>query len=182
RVRAMLETGDKTGLASYLAALVARLKAAGADFAVVPAIAPHMAIDELTKLSLLPLIDVLAEVRREVDARGLRRVALFGTRYAIESRLFGRLDHLEVVTPRPDEIDYIHTTYFAMVDAGAASSAQHDGLTRLAHELIRRDGVEAILLAGTDLALAFNESNTDFPHIDAARVHLESILRAAMPI
>lgn len=180
RVRDALEAADKTGLALYLAELIVRLKAAGAEFAVVPAIAPHMAIDELTQLSPLPMIDILAEVRREIDVCGLHRVALFGTRYAIESRLFGRIDHLEVVTPRPAEIDYIHATYFEMVDAGAASAAQREGLTRLAHELIRREGVEAIILAGTDLALAFDESNTDFPHVDAARVHLNAIVRRAL--
>jgi aspartate/glutamate racemase len=37
--------------------------------------------------------------------------------------------------------------------------------------------VDAIMLAGTDLALIFNETNTDFPHIDCARVHIQAILR-----
>lgn len=180
RVRAAVQSGDKIGLASYLAELIARLKAAGAEFAVVPAVAPHIAIDELIARSPLPMVNLLAELRREIEARGLRRVALFGTRYAIESRLFGQLDHLEVVTPQPAEVDYIHATYFEMVDAGAASAAQREGLTRLAHELIRRDDAEAIILAGTDLALAFNESNTDFPCIDAARVHLTAILERAI--
>lgn len=180
RVRSLIEAGDKAALADYLAGLIDRLKSAGAEFAVVPAVAPHIAIDGLIERSPLPLVNMLAELRREIDARGLHRIALFGTRYAVESRLFGRLQHLEVVTPRPDEIDYIHTTYFAMVDAGAASAAQHEGLTRLAIELIRRDRVGAIILAGTDLTLAFNESNTDFPHVDAARVHLDAILHCAL--
>ncbi len=53
RVRGAVEAGDKPGLASYLAGLIARLKAAGAEFAVVPAVAPHIAISELIKLSPL---------------------------------------------------------------------------------------------------------------------------------
>jgi len=72
------------------------------------------------------------------------------------------------------------TTYFEIVDAGVGSAAQREGLTRLAHKLIDRDGVEAIILAGTDLALVFNESNTDFPHVDAARIHLDAILHRAL--
>jgi aspartate racemase len=45
---------------------------------------------------------------------------------------------------------------------------------------MERDGVEAIILAGTDLAVLFNESNTDFPHIDCARVQLDAIMRRAL--
>src|SRR5271170_562123 len=112
RVRSAVAAGDKQGLASYLAGLIARLQAAGADFGVVPAVAPHIAIAELIELSPLPIVNLIAELRRQIEERGRPRVALFGTRYAIESRLFGQLDDSYVVTPHGDEIDYIHTTYF----------------------------------------------------------------------
>jgi aspartate racemase len=180
RVRGAVEAQDKPGLATYLAGLIGRLQAAGAEFAVVPAVAPHIAIDELIPLSPLPMVNMIAELRREIDARQFHRVALFGTRYAVESRLFGRLSHLDVVTPQSDEVDYIHNTYFQVVDAGAATAAHHEGLSRLAHKLMERDRVEAIILAGTDLALVFNESNTDFPHLDAARLHLDAIVRRSL--
>jgi aspartate racemase len=180
RVRKFVEAGDKRGLAAYLAGLIGRMKSAGAEFAVIPAVAPHVAIDELIEISTLPLVNMIGEIRRGIVDSGLPRVALFGTRYAIESQLFARLDDLSVVTPRPDEIDYIHTTYFQIVDSGVATTAQREGLTRLAHTLISRDRVEAIILAGTDLALVFNESNTDFPHIDAARLHLDAIVKRAL--
>ena len=180
RVRSAVEAGDKDGLASYLAALVGRLQAAGAEFAVIPAVAPHIAIAKLIELSPLPIVNLIAELKCEIEARNLRRVALFGTRYAIESGLFGQLDNNAVIKPQPDEVDYIHATYFQVVDAGVGLAAQREGLSRLAHTLIARDGVEAIVLAGTDLALVFNESNTDFPHINAARLHLNAIVRRAL--
>ncbi len=50
-------------------------------------------------------------------------------------------------------------------------------LTALAHTLLKRDGVDAIILAGTDLALLFRETNTDFPYIDCAALHLQAILK-----
>lgn len=158
-VRGAVEAGDKAGLASYLASLIGRLKAGGAEFAVVPAVAPHIAIAELIPLSPLPIVNLIDELKREIDARQLRRVALFGTRYAVESRLFGRLDQVEVITPHPDEVDYIHQTYFEIVDAGAGLPAQREGLSRLAHKLMERDGVEALILAGTDLALLFDQQH-----------------------
>jgi aspartate racemase len=46
--------------------------------------------------------------------------------------------------------------------------------------LIERDRVEAVILAGTELALLFDENNTDFPHVNCAALHLNAILRRAM--
>jgi aspartate racemase len=175
-----VQAGDKLGLASYLADLIKRLEAAGAEFAVVPAVAPHIAIAELIELSSLPILNLIEELKREIRARTLRRVALFGTRFAVESQLFGQLEGVEVVTPQPEDVDYIHTTYLQLVGAGVGLAAQRDGLSRLARTLIERESVEAVILAGTELALIFDETNTAFPHIDCARLHLNAIVQRAL--
>jgi len=179
RVLGAVQAGDKDGLAAYLAALIARLKAAGAEFAVVPAVAPHIAIAELIQLSPLPIVNLIEELKREIGARKLQRVALFGTRFAVESQLFGHLGGIEVITPQPDEVDYIHSTYLKLVGAGAGLAPERDGLSRLAHKLMERDRVQAVVLAGTELALVFDENNTDFPNINGARLHLSAIMRRA---
>jgi aspartate racemase len=180
RVLGAVQAGDKEGLASYLASLIARLQAAGAEFAVVPAVAPHIAIAELTQLSPLPIVNLIEEIKREIAVRQFHRVALFGTRFAVESRLFGHLDQVEVVTPHPDEVDYIHSTYMQLVSAGAGLATHRAGLSELAHKLIHRDRVEAVILAGTELALVFDENNTDFPHINGAQLHLNAIVHRAL--
>ena len=37
--------------------------------------------------------------------------------------------------------------------------------------------VDAIVLAGTDLSLIFDETNTDFSHVDCAKIHIQAIIR-----
>jgi aspartate racemase len=180
RVLGAVQAGDRDGLAAYLAGLIQRLLAAGAEFAVIPAVAPHIAIAELVALSPLPILSLIQEVKLDIEARGIRRVALFGTRFAVESRLFGQLENVDVVTPQPDEVDYIHDTYLQLVGTGAGSAMQHQGLSRLAHQLIERDAVEAIVLAGTELALVFDENDISFPNINGARLHLDAITRRAL--
>jgi len=168
--------GDAASMAQYVAGLIGQLKAAGATFAALPAVTPHLCISQLLPVSPLPLVNLLDVVDRAVRSRGLRRVALFGTRFTIASSFFGALRTAEVVLPRPDEIDYIHATYYQLASTGAGRAPEREGLTRLADTLIRRENLDAILLAGTDLALIFDESNLSFPHLDCARVHLEAIL------
>jgi aspartate racemase len=177
RVLAYAVRRDVLPMAEYLAGFVRRLSAAGAELAVLPSITPHLCAAELARLSPILLVNLVDEIVDEVRARGLKRVALLGTRFTIENRLFGRLDELDVVTPGADEIDSIHRNYMEIVSAGAGTERQYEQLRGIAHTLCDRDGAEAILLAGTELALLFDAGNTDFPHIDGARLHLDAIMR-----
>ena len=104
--------------------MIAKLAAAGAEFAVIPAVTPHICIAELLKLSPLPLVNLVEELQREVEARGLRRVALFGTRYTVESGLFGMLRGVSVAALRTGGIDFVHETYMNVANTGAGSEAQ----------------------------------------------------------
>jgi aspartate/glutamate racemase len=47
----------------------------------------------------------------------------------------------------------------------------------MAHTLVERENLDAILLAGTDLSFIFEPHNTDFPHLDGARSHIEAIMQ-----
>lgn len=170
-------SGDLIGLAGYLAGVLGQLQAAGATVAVIPAVTPHICIDQLTPLTNLPVVNMLDAVVTEVKRRGLRRVALFGTRFVIESDFFGRLSFAEVVRPRPDEVTVISDTYVAIAGSGTATAAQHARLTAVARRLCDEEQVDAVVLAGTDLSLVFNDSNTGFPNLDCARVHIQAIMR-----
>jgi aspartate racemase len=172
--------GDRDGLARYLARFIDRLKAAGAELVVIPAVTPHCCVRELTPISSLPLCNIFEPLVNEIATRSVRRVGIFGTRFVIDSALFGMAQGVEVVPPRPAEVDYIHRTYVELAQKGNGSEAQYMGLTKLAHTLCERDGVDAILLAGTDLAVLFNETNSTFPYIDCAALHLQAIMRAVL--
>jgi len=171
--------GDRQGLAEYLAGFLARLKLAGATIGVVPAVTPHMCIDELMAITPIPLVDITAVVRDHLRDRQLSKVALFGTRFVVESSFYGRLPDVDVVRPRDSEIEFIHGAYTRLAYSGVASADDRQQLSALAETLRTRDGVQAVLLAGTDFAVMFEASNTPFPYVDCAGAHIAAILRAA---
>lgn len=173
--------GNLASLVQYLSEIMCDLADGGAQVAAIAAVTPHVCAPDLVKSSPLPLIDLVETVAQEIHAQGLTRVALFGTRFTVETGLFGRLAGVDIVQPRPDELDYVHRAYLEIVQARRGSEANVVGLRTIAHTLCQRDGAQAIVLAGTELALAFNPANTDFPVIDGARVHLDAILRRICP-
>jgi aspartate racemase len=179
RILAAAARRDLDGLAAYLAGLIARLKAAGADFAAIPAVTPHICMPTLRRISPLPIVSIVEAMKEGLRARGSRRIALFGTRFSIESAVFGELSEFDVIAPRPDEIDVIHGIYVALVTDGRGSAAQAEILRGMAHRLIARESLDAIVLAGTELALLMDEDSAGFPAVDCARLHVEAIVRAA---
>ena len=164
-----VERGDRAGLADYFARLIERLARGGAEVAAISAVTPHICIRELEKISTLPLVNIIEVIGNEIRARGYQRVALFGTRFVVGSRLFGMLDGIDVVVP--EQVEAIHSAYMQIVDGGGEGRAT---LSRIAREL----PVDAIVLAGTDLSPVFDESNTEFAHIDSSKVHIDAILGA----
>jgi aspartate racemase len=92
--------------------------------------------------------------------------------------MYGRLQGVDVVRPREPEVAFIHDAYTQLASSGQASEEHRERLVSLADTLQKRDGVEAIVLAGTDFAVMFNAGNTPFPHVDCTRAHLAVIMRA----
>lgn len=176
----LIRAGKLDALAAYLSGFLDRMARAGAEFMVLPAVTPHIAIDRLKTRSPRPLIDIVETLGAELRARKLRRVALLGTVFTMDGSLWGQLERyapdVEIVKPRPDEIAFAGAAYQRILDTQRADPADAKGYRRLAAELQRRDGVEAILLAGTDLTVMFDETSAGFPAIDVARLHIDAIV------
>jgi aspartate racemase len=171
-----VRAGKLDALADYLASFIDRMARAGAEAAAIPAVTPHIAIAQLRERTRLPLINIVDPIGAELRARKLNRVALFGSVFTVEGGLWGQLTGFEIVKPKPDEIAFIGQAYQRILDAQKGDAADTAGLRRIAADLQRRDGVEAILLAGTDLAVIFDEATAGFPAIDVARLHIDAIV------
>lgn len=173
--RPLAEAGKLDELARYLNGFIDAMAAGGAAMAAIVAVTPHICSAQLTPLLKIPLIDMVQTVADAIRQRGLKRIALFGTRSTVQSKMFGRLG-VDVVLPQPDEIDTINNAYLDVV-YDRATPETLDRLRELAHVLMKREGAEAVLLAGTDLSMAMNETTAGFPTLDCAGVHIAEITR-----
>jgi aspartate racemase len=95
--------------------------------------------------------------------------------FTVQGSLWGQLKDVEIVKPQPDEIAFIGQAYQRILD-GKSAPADADELRRIASNLQHRDSVETILLAGTDLAVMFDETTAGFPCLDVARLHIDAIV------
>ena len=160
--------------------LTNRLVSAGAECVAVTSIAGHFCIDDFKAVSRLPVVDMMAEVSHAIERRGLKRIGIIGTRTVMETRFYGRIPSAEIVPPSGADLDDVHQAYISMAASGFVTENQRSIFNAVSYRLLEDQGVEAIMLGGTDLALAFNEQTTDFPLVDCAGIHVDAIARLAI--
>ena len=84
------------------------------------------------------------ELRAGLAGRSLGRIALFGTRFTVEARMFGQPSGFDVARPAAAEIARVHDIYLAIVEAGASTPPQVEGLRHIERGGgPRRDGAVA---------------------------------------
>lgn len=176
-----LATNDAAAQVAIYTRLTNRLVAAGADCVVITSIAGHFCIDSFKAVSALPVVDMISEVSAAIESRGLKRVGILGTRTVMETRFYGGVAGAEIIPPRGDDLDEVHQAYVTMAASGAVTAAQREIFNSACQKLLQDEHAEAIMLGGTDLALAFDEKSAGFPLVDCAGIHVDAIVRLANP-
>ena len=175
-----LANNDAATQVAIYTRLTNRLTAAGAECVAVTSVAGHFCIEAFKTSSVLPVIDLVSEVNQAIGRRGFERIGILGTRTVMETRLYGGVSRVEIVPPSGRDLEDVHRAYVAMAASGIITRAQRAIFAAVSNRLIKDSGVEAIMLGGTDLALAFNERDAEFPLIDCAGIHADAIAKLAI--
>ena len=175
-----LARNDAVAQTAIYTRLTNRLVSAAAECVGVTSIAGHFCIDEFKAVSPLPVVDMIAEVGRAIKARGLKRIGIIGTRTAMETGFCGRIAGAEIVPPSEPDLEDVHQAYRSMATSGFVTEDQRSIFNAVSHRLLEDQGVEAIMLGGTDLASVFNEQTAEFPLADCAGIHADAIAQFAI--
>ncbi|MCH9674765.1 MAG: aspartate/glutamate racemase family protein [Gammaproteobacteria bacterium] len=178
-LRNNVELDAREAQAAVFCRHVEQLKRAGADIAAVTSVGGHFCAAELTRIAPLPLLNGITVIGESVRARGIRRVGLLGTVAAMESALFGGVPDIETVVPVGADLGAVGAAYVEMAVSQQATEAHRHLLFRVGRELCETQGAQAVLLAGTDLFLAFDGEAPGFPVLDCAEMHIEALIEKA---
>jgi len=177
RVLGHVSRAEKRELAVYLGGLMAQLQASGAEWAAIPAVTPHYCLAELKAISPLPFTNIMQATRDELRVRGMQRVSVFGSRFVMETKMFGALaDIAEIILPAPDEIEAVHSLYLSLVQRSKGTEEDKAVLTQIATGIIEREGLDAVVLGGTDFAVV-PEGELPFPNVDCFAVYVNAVFR-----
>ena len=81
-------TGDWEKSADILCDIAKRLEAAGADFIIICTNTMHKVADKVSEAISIPLLHVAEATAQELRDRGIKKVALLGTKYTMEQDFY----------------------------------------------------------------------------------------------
>lgn len=158
--------------------LFRRLADAGCDCAAITSLGGHFCFAEAQAVSPVPLVSAVEPLDTYFASQGLGRVGLLGTRVVMRSRLYGQLSQTEAVA-LDDDIEVLGQSYQDMAVAGHCTPEQRRLFLDAGDRMVRGLGADAIVLAGTDLNLAFDGQDPGYKVIDALDVHVDLLARLA---
>jgi aspartate racemase len=174
----IVTANDLTQLADYLVDEVERLARAGAGLALIAANTPHLVFDEVQSRSPIPMLSIVTATRDAAAAAGLRRLALFGTRFTMQAAFFPEIfktRQIAIVVPNESEQDYIHDKYMSELFVGTILPETRERLREIAQAMKERDGVDGLILGGTELSLILREPTAaGLPVLDTTQIHVEA--------
>lgn len=172
--------GDRPGLVAYLAGSIQRLARAGADFVAMTANTPHLVFDDLAARAPVPLLSIVEVCAREAARRGLRRLALLGTRFTMEAPFYPEVcarHGIAVVTPGPDERARLHQRYIGELLKGDFREETRQETLALIARLRDEERADAVVLGGTELPLLLQAPVlAGLPALDTTALHVAAIV------
>lgn len=169
---------DVDAQTEVFAAHIKSLKGAGCDVVGITALTGHFCMPVLQSVSQLPILSATAAIDAHCARHGIGRLGLLGSPSVLRTHLFGLLQEVETSVPA-DNTDQIGQTYMEIATNGICTVEQADLFISTGAKMVQARRANAILLAGTDLGLAFDGIEPGYPVIDAMRLHADAFLQLA---
>ncbi|MGH7984089.1 MAG: aspartate/glutamate racemase family protein [Candidatus Udaeobacter sp.] len=176
------------GMADYLLEAIGKLVRGGANFGLIAANTPHIVFDDIAPKSPIPLISIVEATCATAKLRKLKRLALFGTRYTMQSSFYPKVfsrEGIELLVPEPNDQDYIHDKYMNELVPGKFLPETRAGLLAIVDRMKATSdvpsqrygeaGIDGVILAGTELPLILCDPDYNgIPFLNTTKIHVEA--------
>jgi aspartate racemase len=174
------ESGDLAPIRAVMAETAARLKAAGADFFVLPDNTAHITLETEGPPLPLPGLHIAEIVADEALARGYRTIGVLGTKFTMDGPVYrGALARrgLGFRIPPPDDRAFINETIFDELCNGRFTDETRSRYVRIIEDL-KREGCDAVALVCTEIPILVPPEASPLPTLDSTRL----LARAAIDV
>ncbi|QTL95234.1 aspartate/glutamate racemase family protein [Aeromonas jandaei] len=182
-IERLQHAGDWPATARLLAAEARKLQDGGADFLLIGTNTMHKVAPEIEAVIDIPLLHIADATARRLQADGIKRVGLLGTRFTMEQDFYkGRLQThfgLEVLVPAEAERERIHRIIYDELCLGEIRDASRAEYLAIIAGLAAA-GAEAVILGCTEIALLVGEAQAAVPLYDTTAIHAEAAVTLAL--
>jgi aspartate racemase len=172
-IEALQAAGDWATAGRLLATDARRLQDAGAECLVLCTNTMHRVADAIEAAIDVPFLHLADMTADAVEAAGVERVALLGTRYTMEEDFYrGRLERhgLEVVVPDEPDRTVVHDVIYHELVQGVIDQTSKSRYLDIIERLLER-GAQGVIAGCTEIELLVTPEDVDIPYFPTTRIH-----------
>ena len=159
------------------------LEGAGAEFLVLCTNTMHLVAPAIEARVAIPLLHIADATAGRIQAAGLKRVGLLGTKFTMEEDFYrGRLQKMHGLTvdiPGKTDREIVHRVIYEELVLGETRQDSRVEFARIVSDLAR-DGAQGVILGCTEIGLLLKEDDAEVPLFDTARIHAEAAAAFAL--
>ena len=169
-------------IATILVEAARGVEAAGADFLVLCTTTFHRVADQVESAISVPLLHLGDVVAEAIKARGLSKVALIGTSFAMERQFFVERfarHGVEVIVPGAQHHETINAIIYDELVHGKVLDSSRRTIVGLVDDLWDA-GAQGIILGCTELELLVKQADSELPLFPCTTLHVAAALDRAL--
>lgn len=173
QIEALQRSGDWQQAGQLLADAAQALQRAGAEGLVLCTNTMHKVAAAITSATPLPLLHIADATARQIQAQGLRRIGLLGTRFTMEQDFYkARLlaQGIEVFIPEQAGRDLVHQVIYDELCLGHINPESRLAYQQIIAGLVAQ-GAEGVILGCTEIGLLVQQDDAAVPLFDTTAIH-----------
>ncbi len=185
---AMISANELGRMTEYLLEEIQKLAKAGADFGLISANTPHVVFDDVLEKSPITLLSIVEATCADAKRRGLKKLALFGTRFTMQGNFYPKVfsrEGIELIAPDLADQEYIHDKYMSELVNGIFRDETRAGLLTIVDRMKTKidmpshgyggAGIDGVILAGTELPLILRApEHNGIPFLNTTLIHCQA--------
>ena len=181
-IEACQTAGDWDRSAALLSDAAVGLERAGADFLVLCTNTMHRVAPQIAGRVGIPLLHIADAVTAALQAEGISRAALLGTKYTMGQAFYReKLTQagIEVLVPEGKDAELVNRVIYDELCLGILSEESKRSYLRIIGQLTEQ-GAQGIVLGCTEIGLLIRQEDTGVPLFDTACIQALAAVRYAL--
>ena len=157
------------------------LENAGATCILICANTMHLCIDAVKNVVNIPIIHIAEATSKEIIKKGLKKVALLGTKYVMEKTFYTAIlasFGIETIIPDVEDRNEIHRVIYDELSKGELKTTSKENYIKIINKQIA-NGAEGIILGCTEIPLLIKQKDVSVPVFDTTTIHANAAFKLA---
>lgn len=172
-IKTLTENNDWRGIAAIISKAAIALQAAGANCILIGANTMHKIADEIQAAVTIPVIHIADAVAAAINEKGLKKVALLGTKYTMQLDFYKdrlKAKGIDIIIPGKTDIEYINNSIYEEFSKNIFLQETKKQYLRIMNELIQQ-GAQGFVLGCTEIPILIKQDDINATLFDTIQIH-----------